>query len=112
MLKFQCIIIFLFLSISSFSQNRERLKEKTFDPSKFKEFSVKLEFGKKDKKLHLHYANVHFLDDRADKSKLGFVLTGEYTEYHRIIFPKTAEEYLNERIAQYLLPDSAKTGSV
>ena len=88
----------LLAGIPGLGQHRERLNESSFNPAKFEKFTINLEFGKKDKIPGYQYSSVQFLDARADTSKLGFALAGSNNEYHRLLFPKPAGDYLNSKI--------------
>ena len=111
-MKFIILIFFIFTGISSFSQSRERLKEKTFTPDDFEEFKVEIKPGKKQQPLELNCNSVYFIDGRADTSKLGFALAGSNTEYHRIVFPKAAAGYINEKIIPFFTGGSPDNGGI
>ena len=111
-MRFSCCLLLLFAGISCFSQSRERLKEKSFNPAAFEEFKIEIKTGKKDKPLEVHYKAAQFIDGRADTSKLGFVLAGANTEYHRVVFPKPAATYMTEKTIPFLSNGSANNGNL
>ncbi len=92
------VFLLLLFSVSSLAQNRERLKEKTFDPSSFPAFTVELKKKKKDIPWVVNFNKATFIDCRADTSKIGFILAGSNNDYHRLVFPKPTIEYLSEKM--------------
>lgn len=111
-MRFICCLLLLFTGVSCFAQSRERLKEKSFNPAAFEEFQIEIKKGKKDKPLEVHYRSARFIDGRADTTKLGFVLAGANTEYHRVVFPKPAATYMTEKTIPFLANGSANNGDI
>ena len=114
MIRYSLFFLFIGTHSFSFSQSREKLKERSFNSDNFKQFIVEIKTGKKDKATDIHYKAANFIDGRADSSKLGFTLAGasEDVEYHNIIFPKPAAAYLNEKASSLMNADDKKTGQL
>lgn len=108
-MKYSLIILFLFTSLSDYAQpRRERLKESGFDPNSFPEFKTGFSKKKKDYPWVVDFNAVQFLDMRSDTSKVGFILApvNSFTdEYHRVVFPKPAAEYLTKTMKDFYTGD-------
>ncbi|HEV7783310.1 MAG TPA: hypothetical protein VGO58_18670, partial [Chitinophagaceae bacterium] len=114
-MKHSCLLVlFLVTGFFCLSQSREKLKEKSFNSNNFKQFTVEIKTGKKDKPPDVHYKAANFIDGRADSSKLGFTLAGasEDMEYHTIVFPKPAAAYLNEKASSLMNTGDRRTGEL
>src|SRR5437868_885532 len=96
-------LLFLTLIVNAnftFSQQREKLKESTFNSAKFHDFEIKVT-SKSFDGLNLNFPGTYsFIDNRADKSKLGFITCGDDNSLHNFKFPGEAETYLNGAIAK------------
>jgi hypothetical protein len=106
--------LFFLTSLSCAGQNRERLRESTFEPTSFTEFKINLEKKRKDYPWVVDFKDAGFIDCRSDTSKLGFILAPVNTfsdEYQRVIFPKPAAAYLTERMPSFYSgnPDAAES---
>ncbi len=98
------IILALFIVIPDCvsQESRERLKEKTFDPEKFKDYTVELETQKYfEDMLQCNLSSVTFLDARANSSKFGFFRSGDGT-FYRFVFPKNTVDYITERRPKFI----------
>lgn len=94
---------FLFLAALSCckAQYRERLKESSFDPASFEEFTIELKKKKKEYPWVVDFSKTEFIDCRSDTSKLGFVMAGQFNDYHRVIFPQPTAAYLSETMQKF-----------
>ena len=97
-MKYKLILfIFLMINFSAIGQVRQILKQNKFNSALFK--SYELEIKKKwfdSSKINLS-GDVEFVDERADKSKLGFVRMGDKLLYYNIILPAGNVEYINSK---------------
>jgi hypothetical protein len=104
-----CFLLCFFLLLSCFAQTRQKLKETSFDPTSFEKFIIEIKHNKKDKPVEVNYNAVHFIDARADSSKLGFAMAGVTNMiFYFLAFPKPVATYLDEKAIPYLSKTAAR----
>ncbi len=100
------LILFAFLIVSScvVGQNREILKKNKFNSSTFENYEVEVKKKWFDSVKINSPADIEFVDERADKSKLGFVRMGEENSYYNFVFPERSINYINSRFQHIIKP--------
>ena len=90
-------------------QNREILKKNKFNSDAFKDYAVEVKKKWFDSIKINFPADIEFIDERADKSKLGFVRMGEANSFFNLIFPEQSIKYINSRFHHIIKPTNSKT---
>lgn len=106
------IILVNLISLFCFSQSREKLKDKSFNPSVFEEFKVEIKKKKNELEKAFNFNEALFIDCRPDSSKIGFALVGQNTEYHRIILPQSAGQYFTQQSRLFIAPGDPTRGEI
>jgi len=91
------LILFVFLIVNSCvaGQNREILKRNKFNSDSFKPYEIEVKKKWFDSVKIGFSGDVEFVDERADKSKLGFVRMGEANSFFNMLFPEQSIKYVN-----------------
>ena len=91
------LLLFFFTSTIALGQNREILKKDKFNSASFKNYEVEVKKKWFDS-IKVNSANsVEFVDNRADRSKMGFVRMGDKLSYYNFIFPGETAQYINSK---------------
>ena len=90
------------------AQQREKLKEKNFNSSKFEPYTLAVD-ARKYEKLPIHFSSLLFMDARADMSKAGFVRSGDANTFHNFVFPEPLDGYFTRQMNKAVVQDSAAT---
>ena len=95
------MLIYLFLLTitgNTCAQNREILKQNKFNSVNFKPYEVEIKKKWFDSVKLYFPGDIEFVDERADKSKLGFVRMGEGNTFYNFVFPKHDISYINSKL--------------
>lgn len=100
------LIVLLGINNMLWSQNREILKQNKFNSATFKTYEIEVKKKWYDSVKINFPGDVEFVDERADKSKLGFVRMGEENLYYNFVFPEKSIKYINSRFQHIIKPVS------
>ncbi len=109
-MKYSFLLLGLFFCCSSFGQRREKLQKNKFNSEKFKPYEVELKKKWFDSTRLQFCDDAEFVDIRADKSKLGFIRTGDANEFFNLKFGEETGAYINSRLVNMIRP-KLKTGN-
>ena len=98
------LILLLITWASACSQKREILKQNKFNSATFKPYEVEVKKKWFDSVKLYFPGDVEFVDERADKSKLGFVRMGEDNSFFNMLFPQQSIGYINSSFHHIIKP--------
>lgn len=98
--------MYFFVVYPTFAQNREILKHNKFTSSTFKKYEIEVKKKWFDSVKINSASTVQFIDNRADKSKMGFVRMGDKLEYYNFTFPEETAQYINSKFLHILKTES------
>ena len=99
------ILFILFLtSTITLSQTRQILKKDKFNSASFKPYEIEVKKKWFDSIKINFPGDVEFIDERADKSKLGFVRMGEGNSFFNMLLPEQNIKYINSSFHHIIKP--------
>ncbi len=98
------LILLLTVNVVVWGQKREILKQNKFNSASFKPYEVEVKKKWFDS-IKLYFpGDVEFVDERADKNKLGFVRMGEDNSFFNLLFPEQSIRYINSSFHHIIKP--------
>jgi len=89
------LFVLLIANAAAIGQKREILKQNKFSSATFKNYEIEVKKKWFDSVKISFSGDVEFVDERADKSKLGFVRMGEANSFFNMLFPEQSIKYIN-----------------
>ena len=102
---FKNLLLFLFLPVLCTKEASCQIRETGLIIPAKESFTTEIKITGKERIPVFRYGHIMVKDNRADKSKMGYVLTdSKKNKLQRIVFPKEGESYINKQFNQAILP--------
>lgn len=111
-LSFLLLFISFCISFTIYGQRRKlRFEQETFNAASFKLFPLQVKTSKNNT-TSTPFRYVLLTDNRADKSKVGFVKAGQKIEDYPFVFSDSAATFLTKKLNKLISPDSTATDTL